>query len=52
MGGMKVGLHVPNFAWDGGPDALSDHLANVAEAAEAAGFDQLTIVRAEVLNAS
>lgn len=44
MGGMKVGLHVPNFAWDGGPDALGDHLANVAEAAEAAGFDQLTVM--------
>ena len=41
---MKVGLHVPNFAWDGGPDALSDHLANVAEAAEAAGFDQITVM--------
>jgi len=41
---MKVGLHVPNFAWEGGPDALSDHLANVAEAAEAAGFDQLTVM--------
>jgi F420-dependent oxidoreductase-like protein len=41
---MKVGLHVPNFAWAGGPDALCDHLANVATAAEAAGFDQITVM--------
>jgi F420-dependent oxidoreductase-like protein len=41
---MKVGLHVPNFAWQGGPDAMADQLANVAEAAEAAGFDQITVM--------
>jgi F420-dependent oxidoreductase-like protein len=41
---MKVGLHVPNFAWPGGPDALADHLSNVAETAEAAGFDQITVM--------
>jgi F420-dependent oxidoreductase-like protein len=41
---MKVGLHVPNFAWQGGPDALCDHLSNVAQAAEAAGFDQITVM--------
>ena len=39
---MKIGLHVPNFAWQGGPDAMADHLASVAEAAEVAGFDQIT----------
>jgi F420-dependent oxidoreductase-like protein len=41
---MKIGLHVPNFAWQGGPDAVADHLANVAEAAEKAGFDQITVM--------
>jgi len=41
---MKLGLHVPNFAWPGGPDALCDHLANVADAAEVAGFDQITVM--------
>jgi len=41
---MKIGLHVPNFAWQGGPDAMADHLANVAEAAEQAGFDQITVM--------
>jgi F420-dependent oxidoreductase-like protein len=41
---MKVGLHVPNFAWQGGPDAMADHVANVAEAAEVAGFDQITVM--------
>jgi len=41
---MKIGLHVPSFAWEGGSAALCDHLANVAEAAEAAGFDQITVM--------
>jgi alkanesulfonate monooxygenase SsuD/methylene tetrahydromethanopterin reductase-like flavin-dependent oxidoreductase (luciferase family) len=41
---MKVGLHVPVFAWQGGAEALADHLINVAEHAEAAGFDQITVM--------
>jgi F420-dependent oxidoreductase-like protein len=41
---MKIGLHVPNFAWEGGSEAMCDHLANVAQAAEAAGFDQITVM--------
>ena len=41
---MKIGLHVPVFAWPGGPDALADHLANVARAAEQAGFGQITVM--------
>jgi F420-dependent oxidoreductase-like protein len=41
---MKVGLHVPVFAWEGGSDALADHLTSVAETAEAAGFDQITVM--------
>jgi F420-dependent oxidoreductase-like protein len=35
---------VPQFTWPGGPDALADHLVNVAQAAEAAGFAQITIM--------
>jgi F420-dependent oxidoreductase-like protein len=41
---MQIGLHVPVFAWPGGPDALADHLASVARAAEAAGFGQITVM--------
>ncbi len=41
---MKIGLHVPVFAWPGGPDALADHLATVARAAEQAGFGQITVM--------
>jgi len=41
---MKVGLHVPVFAWEGGAEAMADHLASIAEAAEAAGFDQITVM--------
>jgi len=41
---MQIGLHVPVFAWEGGPDALADHLVRVARAAEAAGFGQITIM--------
>jgi F420-dependent oxidoreductase-like protein len=41
---MQLGLHVPQFTWAGGPAALADHLSNVAEAAEAAGFAQITIM--------
>jgi F420-dependent oxidoreductase-like protein len=32
------------FAWQGGADALAEHLINVAESAEEAGFDQLTVM--------
>ncbi len=41
---MQLGLHVPQFTWPGGPDALADHLVNVAEAAETAGFAQVTVM--------
>ena len=41
---MRIGLHVPVFTWPGGPDALADHLTNVARAAEAAGFGQITVM--------
>jgi F420-dependent oxidoreductase-like protein len=41
---MQLGLHVPIFAWEGGADAMAEHLANVARTAEAAGFAQITIM--------
>ena len=41
---MQIGLHVPVFAWPGGPDALADHLTSVARAAEQAGFGQITVM--------
>ena len=41
---MQVGLHVPIFAWEGGSDALGQHLANVARAADEAGFAQITVM--------
>src|SRR5262249_13714487 len=41
---MKIGLHVPVFAWPGGPEARADHLANVVRAAESAGFGQITVM--------
>ena len=41
---MQIGLHVPVFAWEGGPDALADHLVNVARGAETAGFGQITVM--------
>jgi F420-dependent oxidoreductase-like protein len=42
--GMQIGLHVPVFAWEGGPEALADHLVNVARGAEDAGFAQITVM--------
>jgi F420-dependent oxidoreductase-like protein len=41
---MKLGLHVPVFAWEGGPDALGEHLGSVARAADDAGFAQITVM--------
>ena len=41
---MQIGLHVPVFAWPGGPEALADQLATVARAAEQAGFGQITVM--------
>jgi F420-dependent oxidoreductase-like protein len=43
-GEVKIGLHVPVFAWEGGAGALADYLANVASSAEAAGFHQITVM--------
>jgi len=41
---MKFGLHIPNFTWAGGPPALRARLAEVAVAAEQAGFDRISVM--------
>ncbi|MHB1597616.1 MAG: LLM class F420-dependent oxidoreductase [Acidimicrobiales bacterium] len=41
---MKLGLHVPNFTWPGGPDALADDLGAIAHVAEEAGFDRMSVM--------
>jgi F420-dependent oxidoreductase-like protein len=35
---MKIGLQTPNFTWPGGPAAIGTKLAEIARAAESAGF--------------
>jgi F420-dependent oxidoreductase-like protein len=41
---MKLGLHVPDFTWPGGPSALGSNLAAVAKAADDAGFDRVSVM--------
>ncbi|HMK96498.1 MAG TPA: LLM class F420-dependent oxidoreductase [Acidimicrobiales bacterium] len=41
---MKLGLHIPDFTWAGGPSRLGAELAEVAQAAEEAGFDRLSVM--------
>ncbi|MGH8888648.1 MAG: LLM class F420-dependent oxidoreductase [Acidothermaceae bacterium] len=41
---MRLGLHVSDFTWPGGPNQLGADLGNVAQAAEAAGFDRLSVM--------
>jgi F420-dependent oxidoreductase-like protein len=41
---MKLGLHIADFTWPGGPPALADDVARVAETAEAAGFDRVSVM--------
>ncbi len=41
---MKLGLHLPDFTWPGGPQTLGADLARVARAAEDAGFDKLSVM--------
>jgi F420-dependent oxidoreductase-like protein len=41
---MKLGLHVSDFTWPGGPAQLGANLATIAQAAEAAGFDRLSVM--------
>ncbi len=41
---MRIGLHVANFTWPGGPQHLGDTFGAIAERAEGAGFDSLWVM--------
>ena len=41
---MRIGLQVPNFTWPEGPAGLATRLAEIARAAEAAGFASLWVM--------
>jgi F420-dependent oxidoreductase-like protein len=41
---MKVGLHVADFTWDGGPPELGPRLGDIARRAEEAGVDRISVM--------
>lgn len=41
---MKIGLHISDFTWDGGAPVLGRRLTEVAQAAEQAGVDRLSVM--------
>jgi F420-dependent oxidoreductase-like protein len=41
---MKIGLQVPNFTWPGGPPQIAGRLAQIARAADDAGFHSLWVM--------
>jgi F420-dependent oxidoreductase-like protein len=41
---MKLGLHIPDFTWPNGPERLGPELAEVVAAADAAGFDRISVM--------
>jgi F420-dependent oxidoreductase-like protein len=41
---MKLGLQIPDFTWPGGPSKLGADLAEVAHAADEAGFEYLAVM--------
>ena len=41
---MKVGLHISNFTWDGGAAELRFRLADIAQRAEQAGVDRISVM--------
>jgi alkanesulfonate monooxygenase len=41
---MKIGLHVSNFTWPGGPATLGADLGRIAATAEAQGFPKLSVM--------
>jgi F420-dependent oxidoreductase-like protein len=41
---MKLGLHVSDFTWPGGRASLGADLATIAQTAEAAGFDRISVM--------
>src|SRR5437588_604402 len=41
---MKLGLHVSDFTWPGGPARMGSDLSTIAQVAEAAGFDRISVM--------
>ncbi|MGA5302346.1 LLM class F420-dependent oxidoreductase [Nucisporomicrobium flavum] len=41
---MKLGLHIADFTWSGGAPRLGPQLAEVAAAADEAGFDRISVM--------
>jgi F420-dependent oxidoreductase-like protein len=41
---MKVGLHIADFTWEGGPAALGGRLGEIAVKAEQAGVDRISVM--------
>ncbi len=41
---MRIGLQIPNFTWPGGPAQIPDKLAEIARAADDAGFYSLWVM--------
>ena len=41
---MKVGLHIADFTWEGGPPALGRRLGEVARRADEAGVDRISVM--------
>ena len=41
---MKVGLHIPDFTWEGGTPELRFRLAEIAQQAEQAGVDRISVM--------
>jgi len=41
---MRLGLHISDFTWDGGPAALRQQLGDVAVRAEQAGYDRVSVM--------
>ena len=41
---MKVGLHISDFTWDGGPAELRFRLAEIVQRAEMAGVDRISVM--------
>src|ERR1700678_2238898 len=41
---MKLGLHISNFTWGGGPAELRGKLGEIAQRAEDAGVDRISVM--------
>jgi F420-dependent oxidoreductase-like protein len=41
---MKVGLHISDFTWEGGAPAMRDRLTDIAQRAEQAGVDRISVM--------